>query len=394
MRNNSREYRSFEKKLFMILIRNLMIAFLVIFLLYKLIWKRRGGDVMVKLLCMIHHISEYEAIRTYNYIFRNYEPLFFIFSISLTFFVLLMVTLHAYLKYFEFINQGINSLLLEDNRKIALPPELSSIESKLNTVRMTLAIRKHDIEVQNQHKDDLILYLAHDIRTPLTSVIGYIDLLAQTQPLPEADQKKYLSIVREKAYRLGDLVEEFFQITKVGCSLTESDMHVQIDLVLLLQQISDELYPLFKERNVRLEISAPETLPVYGSPILLMRAFSNLMKNAASYAPEKTVASLAAMQNHVEGRVEILIKNQADYMDENEISRLFEKMYRCDPSRSSKSGGSGLGLPIAKEILELHGGTIRAYYMNDELCFMVTLPLDCKNASDILAVKYIGAFPD
>lgn len=179
----------------MILIRNLMIAFLVIFLLYRMIWRRRGGDVIVQLLCRILHISEYEAVRRYSLIFRNYEPLFFIFSISLAFFTLLIVTLHAYLRYFEQINQGINALLLEDGGKISLPPELSSVESKLNTVRMTLAKRKHDIETQNQRKDDLILYLAHDIRTPLTSVIGYLDFLAQTQPLSETDQAKYLSII-------------------------------------------------------------------------------------------------------------------------------------------------------------------------------------------------------
>ncbi len=375
MKKDSREYRSFEKKLFMILVRNLMIAFLVIFLLYRMIWRRRGGDVIVQLLCRILHISEYEAVRRYSLIFRNYEPLFFIFSISLAFFTLLIVTLHAYLRYFEQINQGINALLLEDGGKISLPPELSSVESKLNTVRMTLAKRKHDIETQNQRKDDLILYLAHDIRTPLTSVIGYLDLLAQTQPLSEADQAKYLSIIREKAYRLGDLVEEFFQITKAGYSPAEADTHVRMDLILLLQQIRDELYPLFKERSVSLKLLAPDALPVYGSPVLLMRAFSNLMKNAASYAPANTIVSLTVTQNQEEGKAGILIKNQADYMDEDEISRLFEKMYRRDPSRSSKTGGSGLGLPIAKEILEIHGGTIRAYYKAGELCFMMILPL-------------------
>ena len=373
MKSEETNYKPFERALFRKLLRNMGLALLIIFGIYYVLWKNRGGDWFVYLVSRFFRISKYEAYMKYHYLLQNNETILFILSVTLTFFILLMVMLRSFMRYFEMINSGINALLSEDEQRISLVPELLATEDKLNTVKATLSDRKRDIETANQRKDDMILYLAHDIRTPLTSVIGYLDLLTDGTSSGE-DQKKYLSIARNKAARLEELIEEFFQIAKAR-SLSNSFDKQDLDLILLLRQIYDELYPSLMERTLLLQLESPDSLQIYANPLLLMRALTNLLKNAASYAPVGSTILLDVSVEDGTHQVHIHLQNGAPYMDSQEVSRLFEKFYRQDPSRSSRTGGSGLGLPIAREIIEMHDGTIDAYYSGGKLHFQVNLPL-------------------
>lgn len=373
MKSEETNYKPFERALFRKLLRNLGLALLIIFGIYYVIWKNRGGNWFVYLVSRFFRISEYEAYMKYHYLFQNNETILFILSVTVTFFILLMVMLRSFMRCFEMINSGINALLSDDEQRISLVPELLATEDKLNTVKITLSERKRDIETANQRKNNMILYLDHDIRTPLTSVIGYLDLLADGTSSRE-DQKKYLSIARNKADRLDELIEEFFQIAKAR-SLDDTFDKQELDLILLLQQIYDELYPSLKERNVHLESSGPESLRIHANPLLLMRALTNLLKNAVSYAPPGSTILLNVSAEDGPHFVHIHLHDDAPYMDSQVVSRLFEKFYRQDPSRSSRTGGSGLGLPIAREIIEMHDGTIDAYYSEGKLHFKMKLPL-------------------
>lgn len=374
MKKTNRDYRPFERALFKRLLRNLILALVIIFGFYYLFWKGRGGDILVDMVCSFLNVSESTALSGYQYLIRDNAPLLFILSTTLVFFILLLAMLRSFIGYFELINDGINALLLEDGQKIRLVPELASTENKLNTVKATLSERKHNIETANQKKDDMILYLAHDIRTPLTSVIGYLDLLAEDQVRSPEDQARYIAITRNKAGRLEELIEEFFQIAKAQ-SLSDSFGREELDLILLLRQIIDEFYPSLKKRGLEVAFSGPASLPVHAESILLMRALSNLLRNAVSYAPAGSIIRMNISADAKARRAEIALMNEAPLMTPLEISRLFEKFYRRDPSRSSRTGGSGLGLPIAKDILEMHGGDIRAYYEDGQIHFLVSLPL-------------------
>lgn len=153
-------------------------------------------------------------------------------------------------RYFEEINQGIEALLADDENQIQLSPEMLPFERKLNTVKRTLAERKAETALAEQRKDELVMYLAHDIRTPLTSVIGYLNLLEEEPNIPEEQRAKRVHIALEKAYRLETMINEFFEITRYNSQQITLSKET-IDLYYMLVQLSDELSPVFAPRKYR-----------------------------------------------------------------------------------------------------------------------------------------------
>lgn len=302
--------------------------------------------------------------------FRNNATLIWMASIGIIFLVLLRIMLRGFTKYFDMVNQGI-AALLEEDAEIRLPSELYATEQKLYAVKRTLKQRTLEAELAEQRKNELVMYLAHDIRTPLTSVIGYLNLLEEAPDLPVEQRARYVHISIEKAYRLEKMINEFFEITRYNMQqITLQEK--RIDLYYMLVQLADEMSPLLAERENSLELHADENLTIYGDPDKLARVFQNVLRNAAAYSFSHTAIIVTAKEKEEE--TEIVFQNEGYTIPKEKLAAIFEKFYRLDEGRTSKTGGAGLGLAIAREIVTQHGGTIIAESENNRVSFIIRIP--------------------
>lgn len=364
------DYFQLKYKLFFRFLGMMVFAFLIIFVLYKTLWSGKGGDAIVSILQKILGLEYGDALYIYRHIFRDYADLIWVIGIVFVFFVFLIFFLNWFTKYFNAINQGIDALL-EEEGIISLPAEMSAIELKLNTVKRTLQKRALDVQIAEQRKNDLVMYLAHDIRTPLTSVIGYLSLLEEAPDMPLEQKAKYVHITLDKAYRLEKMINEFFEITRYNLQQIKIEKE-KIDLYYMLVQLIDELTPILSEKGNTVTLKADENLTAYGDPGTLARVFNNILKNAIAYSYPNTDIIISAMEE--ENEVVISFHNQGHTIPQEKLSAIFEKFYRIDEARTSNTGGAGLGLVIAKEIISLHGGSITAQSENKTIVFTVTLP--------------------
>ena len=208
------EYFAFQSKLIRRVCMNVITSIVVVVGLYLFIWKQRIGDLIVWILETVFDMKHEAAFYYYSDHFRGNKEIFFAVAVLLIFTVLMVRIFRWVTGYFREVNQGIESLLADDEKQIQLSPEMLPFERKLNSVKQTLAERKMETALAEQRKDELVMYLAHDIRTPLTSVIGYLNLLEEDPNMPPEQRAARAHIVLEKAYRLETMVNEFFEITK------------------------------------------------------------------------------------------------------------------------------------------------------------------------------------
>lgn len=349
----------------------LLLAIVIIFVVYALFWQGRGGDCVVAVLQNFFHMDYYAALNIYQEVFRDNITIIWLLAIAVIFFLFFYFFLKSFTRYFKEINGGINALLNQDGKNIELPPEMSATEKKLNEVRQTLEKRTFEAHLAEQKKNDLVMYLAHDIKTPLTSVIGYLSLLDEAPDMPTAQRAKYVHITLDKAYRLETLINEFFEITRYNLQQIRLEKE-SIDLYYMLVQMIDEFYPILSEKGNRAVLHADESLRVNGDAVKLARVFNNILKNAAAYSDPDTEIVITAEER--ETVVAISFQNHGITIPEEKLSSLFEKFFRLDEARTSNTGGAGLGLSIAKEIVSLHGGTIEAKSENQQTIFTVLLP--------------------
>ena len=190
--------------------------------------------------------------------------------------------------------------------------------------------------------------------------------------LPATERAKYTGIALDKAERLEDLINEFFDITRFSLTSVTLDRR-SVNLSRMLEQIADEFIPMLHERGLTCAVNAPAGVMISCDPDKLQRVFDNLLRNAINYSYENTEITISLS---VEGeRARITFMNHGDTIPAAQLDRLFEQFYRLDSARQSRTGGSGLGLAIAKEIVELHGGSISAQSVDNRIVFSVTLPL-------------------
>ena len=260
---------------------------------------------------------------------------------------------------------------------IELPEPMEDLEGQLNAVRERALRDARAAREAEQRKNDLVVYLAHDLKTPLTSVIGYLTLLRDEPQLSPELRSRYTGIALEKAERLEDLINEFFDITRFNLSRLELERQ-SVDLTRMLEQVASEFRPIFAESGLSCSLDLPPKLHYSCDPDKLARVFDNLLRNASYYSlPDSTVEIAGRIEA---GKIVLTFSNAGKNIPQEKLDRIFEQFFRLDSSRATRTGGAGLGLAIAKEIVELHGGTIRADSTEDRITFTICLPSDHSEA--------------
>lgn len=248
--------------------------------------------------------------------------------------------------------------------------ELGSLAANINVLSKTLLAKEKESEKLKEkeraaldiernaerQKNELITNVAHDLRTPLTTIVGYLELIKDDSALSKEDVHKYSGIAYEKSIRLQKMMDDLFEFTK----LDNADIKLNksmINLSGLIMQMTDEFYPSFKDCNITPIVDLPEeNIYVQGDGQLLARVFDNLISNALKYGYHNTDLKIEVSGDEKYATVKVI--NHGDTIAPEDIPLLFNKFYRTDSSRNSKTGGTGLGLAITKNIVDLHHGDI------------------------------------
>lgn len=248
--------------------------------------------------------------------------------------------------------------------------ELGSLAANINVLSKTLLAKEKESEKLKEkeraaldiernaerQKNELITNVAHDLRTPLTTIVGYLELIKDDTALSKEDVHKYSGIAYEKSIRLQEMMDDLFEFTK----LDNADIKLNksmINLSGLIMQMTDEFYPSFKDCNITPIVDLPEeNIYIQGDGQLLARVFDNLISNALKYGYHNTDLKIEVSGDEKYAIVKVI--NHGDTIAPEDIPLLFNKFYRTDSSRNSKTGGTGLGLAITKNIVDLHHGDI------------------------------------
>lgn len=278
-------------------------------------------------------------------------------------------------KPWKYLNEVVDAteIVYEKSAKgIALSAPLHEVESRMNQIKLSVLNSEKSVAQAEEKKNELVMYLAHDIRTPLTTVIGYLHLLDEAPDMPEEQRKKYVGIALNKSERLDILINELFDLTRYNTRA--ASLHkTNVDLSCLLSQIADEFYPALSTNRNTVNVSVDEGLTVIADSEMLARVFGNLLKNAASYSDAGSEIIISAKREN--DLAVITFENTGKNISPEELETMFDKFSHLDRARASETGGAGLGLPIAKEIVELHGGTITVQSKDHTITFYILLPI-------------------
>ncbi len=325
--------------------------------------------------------KRFEAENLYNKLIGNNMKLIinlyliFCFVIAL---IIIYIRISNYItELFLEVDSGLNTIEENVGSYITISEELSPIEDSINRSKDLIKLREDQAKLEEQRKNDLVVYLAHDIKTPLTSVIAYLNLLEESPELPLELRAKYLNITLDKANRLEHLINEFFEITRYNFQTMELETE-EIDLYYMFMQMVEEFYPIVIKDGKSIENHIPDGMTLVGDANKLARVFNNVLKNAVYYSKNDSIIAISGKER--EKFVEIVISNEGATIPVNKLNSIFEKFFRLDDARSTSTGGAGLGLAIAKEIVELHGGSISAKSEEGVTEFKIIIPKGIKKS--------------
>ena len=243
----------------------------------------------------------------------------------------------------------------------------------INEMRITIKDLMEKERMAEKTKNDLITNVAHDLRTPLTSIIGYLELLRKNEELESDTRKRYIQIVYDKSKRLQNLVVDLFDYTRYVKTGVQANKN-KLELNHFIEQLVEEFYPNFQDNHLECDMKIWENnIYLLADGELLSRAFGNLLANAIQYGSD---GKLVIVKTEVVGeKAKVSIVNFGQIIPKNELNKIFEKFYRVEASRSMSTGGTGLGLAITKNIIVLHQGKIRVQSDENGTVFEVYLPI-------------------
>ncbi|OAL42000.1 sensor histidine kinase [Lactobacillus delbrueckii subsp. bulgaricus] len=226
-----------------------------------------------------------------------------------------------------------------------------------------------------QSKDELITNVSHDIRTPLTSIIGYLGLLKNGAVTSQEDMLKYINIAYDKAEQMKSLANDLFEYTTLKSTKTKLNV-TPINIKGMMEQVAAGFELEAEKKGIAFSVKArPDDLIVNADVEKLVRVYNNLISNALKYAAGASRINLVAnLINHEQ--VELRVENNGEPIPKDKLKKIFDRFYRVESSRNTKTGGTGLGLSIVQGGVELHGGTIRCESNKDWISFIILLPRD------------------
>lgn len=240
------------------------------------------------------------------------------------------------------------------------------VDSVINSMDEERAIEKS--------KDELITNVSHDIRTPLTSIIGYLGLIEDQQYHSEDDLLKYTHTAFLKSKQMKSLVDDLFEYTKVRQTDTPLSLN-NIDLAAMLEQLGASFELEAQKKGMTIgSTSEPATLMMEADPEKLVRVFNNLVSNALKYGDGGKEINLNAKRLS-DNELEVRVTNDGPKIPKESLALIFERFYRVEESRSKETGGTGLGLAIAQSIVALHGGYIFVESDDELTSFVIHLPV-------------------
>ena len=263
-------------------------------------------------------------------------------------------------------------------------PELQRVVDSINSLVDSTVNSINEERAIEQSKDELITNVSHDIRTPLTSIIGYLGLLKSGVTSPE-DQQKYINIAYTKAEQMKSLANDLFEYSTLKSTNTKLNL-ARLHIYSMLEQVAAGFELEAEKKGIEIEIEArPKDLTIQADAEKLVRVYNNLISNAFKYGTGATKIKLVA--NLVNKReVELRVENNGEPIPKDSQKKIFERFYRVETSRNTKTGGTGLGLSITKSVVDLHHGTIRCQSDKNWTSFIIRLPLDPKKALEAISV--------
>ncbi|BDF33278.1 hypothetical protein CE91St62_13430 [Lachnospiraceae bacterium] len=316
---------------------------------------------------------------TYSPVWSKLKSLLLaIFILTATFWLLsVLVTSHLYArakvrKSITETSRILRTYMMTDTETTEIfPKEYAELSVQMAEIKSTMQRHEQILKEEAARKNDLITYLAHDLKTPLTSVIGYLSLLDEAPDMPGSQKERYVRITLDKAQRLEKLTNEFFEITRYNLQQIALEKET-IDLCYMLVQMTDEFYPLLTSHGNTAHLDVSEDMTIYGDALKLARVFNNILKNAIAYSYPDTVIEIWAEERAEETL--ICFRNKGKTIPAQKLESIFEKFFRLDEARTTNAGGAGLGLAIAKEIVTLHGGNITVESRDELTTFCLSLP--------------------
>lgn len=301
-------------------------------------------------------IVAYRDLSTYNDL-KLLKPLVAIALYMIGLLVITIAFMRKPVRAVDEISSVISSPGLTKGESIELPRNLKTTQSELELLQMRIIRDEMAAKVAEERKNELVTYLAHDIRTPLTSVRGYLELINEADGMSAERQREFAGRALAKANRLESLVEELFEITRYNMQNIPIERE-RLDVGLLCQQIAEEFYPQAQSRDLAIEVDVPVGLTAFWDSSRMGRVLENVLKNAMAHGSANSVVIIRAMQDGQDDNVILSVSNHGKEISPEHLEHIFDRFYRGDAARGQATGGAGLGLAIAKEIVEVHGGEI------------------------------------
>ena len=316
-----------------------------------------------------------EADITYTTVSKSNSSLA-IFLACIVFIVLFVIITNNKMKYLDEIAIGLK-IIAGGNLKYRIEErgtdEIKNLANNINYMAKEIGEKINAERLAEKTKSELITNVSHDLRTPLTSVMGYIGIIIQKRYKDEKEMEDYLNVAFNKAEKLKVLIDDLFEYTKYnnnGIKLNK----IRVNITEFLSQLIEEMMPILDENNLTIFKKFEfKKLDIFIDPAKMVRVFENLLTNAVkySYKPGEIIVGLYKKGN----KAVIVVRNKSDHLSKEKTEKLFDRFYRVDESRNANTGGSGLGLAISKNIVELHGGRIWADSIGNNVSFYVELDI-------------------
>ncbi|AWB43650.1 two-component sensor histidine kinase [Paenibacillus sp. CAA11] len=279
------------------------------------------------------------------------------------------------IRYLEEITGGLQEISkgnLEHRIEVRTADELGYLAENINVMAKQLAESIEEERNAETAKNDLITGVSHDLRTPLTSILGFLEYIEQDRYQDEIELRHYVAIAYEKSLNLKKLIDDLFEYTRISSRGIPLDFR-ELNLNHFIQQLADEFVPILEKARMTyriIEVHRP--LIISADPIELLRAYQNLLTNAVRYGSKGGKVDIRIRREGEEAVVSVV--NYGDPIPKSDLPHIFDRFYRGDKSRSG-NGGSGLGLAITRTIVQLHGGTVTAESSRRETEFITRFPL-------------------